>query len=106
MGYFNPLLKLPAMQELMDRPAADRELFARLLTEMRLHANAEAEKSWKRRKGPMAFYWRVVATYCRHIAHALTRGAATRHAASVAHAQRHQAINRVRNGAGEQVPLC
>ncbi len=51
MGYINPLLKLPAAAGLI--------------------AASEPER---RRKGPMAAYWRAVATYARHTAHVLEHG--------------------------------
>lgn len=43
------------------------------MRELRVQANHEAEVSWARRKGVIAAYWRAVATYARHLAHALTR---------------------------------
>jgi hypothetical protein len=45
-----------------------------LLRELRAEADHEAENAWRRRKGPMAAYWRAVATYARHAAHALGKG--------------------------------
>jgi hypothetical protein len=75
MGYINPLLRLPACRKLLQLPAEQRGPLEALLRELRAEADAEAERSWKRRKGPMAAYWRAVATYARHIAHALSRGA-------------------------------
>ncbi len=74
MGYVNPLLKLPAAQEIMAMPPEQREPLIRLLRELRTQCNDLAEVSWKRRKGPMALYWRVTATYVRHVAHALSKG--------------------------------
>ena len=74
MGYINPLLRLPAGRALMTPPAEDRRRIAGVMRELRGQANEEAEKAWKRRKGPMAAYWRAVATYARHLAHALERG--------------------------------
>ncbi|MGU2073411.1 hypothetical protein ACSETA_10695 [Pseudomonas aeruginosa] len=55
------------------------------MRELRVQANTEAENAWRRRKGPMAAYWRAVSTYARHIAHALsnsnkTEGATMRRA--------------------------
>lgn len=73
MGYLNPLLKLPAGRALLALPQADRERIEAVMRELREQANSEAEKSWKKRKGPMAAYWRTVATYARHIAHALSK---------------------------------
>lgn len=71
MGYINPVLKLPAAQRLLALPPEQRELLAQLFTELRHDANREAENAWRRRKGPMASYWRATSTYCRHTAHAL-----------------------------------
>lgn len=76
MGYINPVLKLPAAQRLLALPPEQRELIEDLFRELRHAAYIEAEKAWKRRKGPMASYWRAVATYARHVAHALRHGVA------------------------------
>jgi hypothetical protein len=73
MGYVNPLLKLPAAQKLLELPADQRAVIEQLLRELRADADRLAEQSWKKRKGPMAAYWRAVATYARHLAHALSR---------------------------------
>ncbi|WP_074872452.1 hypothetical protein [Lysobacter enzymogenes] len=72
MGYINPLLSLPAAQALLSLPAEDRARIEAVMRELRDQANQEAEKAWKKRKGPMAAYWRAVATYARHVAHALS----------------------------------
>ncbi|EKS9798928.1 hypothetical protein QDD76_004921 [Burkholderia cepacia] len=74
MGYENPLLKLPAGQALQRLPAELRAPLEAVLRELRDQANAEAENAWRRRKGPMAAYWRAVSTYARHTAHALRQG--------------------------------
>lgn len=74
MGYINPLLRLPAGKALLDLPAEDRARIEAVMRELRDQANAEAECAWKRRKGPMAAYWRAVSTYARHLAHALSSG--------------------------------
>lgn len=42
------------------------------MRDLRDQANTEAENAWRRRKGPMAAYWRAVSTYARHMAHALS----------------------------------
>lgn len=78
MGYSNPLLKLPAAQRLMQLPAEQRAGLELLMRELRADADRLAEQSWKKRKGPMAAYWRAVATYARHVAHALSRPAEAR----------------------------
>jgi hypothetical protein len=71
MGYINPLLQLPAARKLQELSPGQREALAELMTELRHQANAEAETCWRRRKAPMAAYWRAVSTYARHIAHCL-----------------------------------
>jgi len=73
MGYENPLLKLPAGKALLALPVEDRRRIEAVMRELRDQANTEAEKSWLKRKGPMAAYWRAVSTYARHLAHALSQ---------------------------------
>jgi hypothetical protein len=73
MGYMNPLLKLPAGKALLALPPEDRARIEAVFRELRDQANDEAENAWRRRKGPMAAYWRAVSTYSRHLAHALSR---------------------------------
>ena len=71
MGYRNPLLNLPAGRALSELSPDQRRPLVALLRQLRQQANQEAEKAWKKRKGPMAAYWRAVSTYARHTAHAL-----------------------------------
>lgn len=73
MGYLNPLLQLPAGKALLALPLEDRRRIEAVMRDLREQANKEADKAWARRKGPMAAYWRAVATYARHTAHALSR---------------------------------
>lgn len=77
MGYLNPLLTLPAGQALQKLPKEDRARIEAVMRQLRDQANKEAEKAWAKRKGPMAAYWRAVATYARHTAHALSHQAPT-----------------------------
>lgn len=74
MGYVNPLLRLPAAHKLLALPAEQRAPLEALMRELRADADREAENAWRRRKGPMAAYWRAVSTYARHVAHALSKG--------------------------------
>lgn len=70
----NPLLALPAMQRLAALLAGRPELRAavlELLLEIRNHARASAQLSWRRNKGPMALYWKVVGVYAGHILRAI-----------------------------------
>jgi len=76
MGYENPLLKLPAAQKLLALPPDQRQVIEALMRELRADADHQAEASWRKRKGPMAAYWRAVSTYARHVAHALSKGRA------------------------------
>lgn len=85
MGYINPLLHLPAGRALRQLPPEDRARIEAVMRELRAQANEEADRAWARRKGPMAAYWRAVATYARHIAHALSQRQPN--AASAAQAQ-------------------
>ena len=64
-------LKLPAGKALLALPKSDRSRISSVMRDLRSEANAEAEKAWARRKGPMAAYWRAVSTYARHVANAL-----------------------------------
>lgn len=73
MGYINPLLDLPAGQALLSLPPPERARIEAVMRELRDQANREAEVAWSRRKGPMAAYWRAVATYARHVAHAVSK---------------------------------
>ena len=73
MGYINPLLKLPAGRALLALPDDQRAAIEAVMRDLRAEADHEAEVAWRRRKGPMAAYWRAVSTYARHIAHACRR---------------------------------
>ena len=75
MGYFNPLLKLPAAKAILALGATQRSVLRMLLMDLRKHANDEADRCWRSRKGGLAAYWRTVATYTRHVAHALNQPA-------------------------------
>lgn len=75
MGYINPLLKLPAAQKLLALPPSpEKAAIEQLLRELRDQADELAELNWRRRKGPIASYWRSVATYTLHIARAMRKG--------------------------------
>lgn len=77
MGYINPLFQLPAANSLRRLPLEQRRAIALVFRQLRDQANTEAEQAWRRRKGPMAAYWRSVATYARHTAHVLEQKTAT-----------------------------
>jgi hypothetical protein len=67
----NPVLALPAVEQLRSLPPAAREQLRAVLMDLRADAQARAEQSWRRHKGPMAAYWRAVGVYAGHIARAI-----------------------------------
>ena len=70
-GVRNPVLLLPAAARLCALPLAPRQLLGDLLREIARDADVRAERAWKKRKGPMAAYWRATSTYAKHIARAI-----------------------------------
>jgi len=74
MGYENPLLSLPSVRKVLALPREQRRALEALMRDLRAEADNLAEVSWRRRKGPLATYWRAVSTYARHVAHALSKG--------------------------------
>jgi hypothetical protein len=70
-GVRNPVLLLPTAARLCSLPLAQRQLLGDLLREIAWDADARAERAWKKRKGPMAAYWRATSTYAKHIARAV-----------------------------------
>lgn len=70
----NPVLRLPAARAIMEEvPRDTRQLLGTLLRELATEARAEGEHCWRRGKAMMGAYWRVVAVYAKHIAHAIDR---------------------------------
>lgn len=67
----NPVLVLPAVQALRRLDPEDRTALQRLLLEIRDDARLRAEKSWHRRKPPVAAYWAACAVYAGHIARSI-----------------------------------
>jgi hypothetical protein len=51
-------------------PEPEKKRLRSLLLEMAAEANEKAEHCWRKRKGPMAAYWRAVSTYAKHTAKA------------------------------------
>ncbi|GIU74795.1 MAG: hypothetical protein KatS3mg004_1882 [Bryobacteraceae bacterium] len=74
MPRHNPVLDLPECKELLGLPDASRIALARALCGLASAADTKADISWRRRKAPMAAYWRAVSIYARHIARALKGG--------------------------------
>ena len=63
----NPLLALVSAERLQGLPKESRDALRALLLELRASAHEKAEHSWRKRKGPLAVYWRCVAVYAGHI---------------------------------------
>lgn len=67
----NPVLGLPGIDELRALPAECREPLRQVLMGIRADAQAKAQVSWRKNKGPMAAYWKAVGVYAGHIARAI-----------------------------------
>lgn len=67
----NPVLALPSAAKLALLPPAARLALAEVLRDLRIDAAARAEQAWRRRKAPMAAYWRAVSVYAGHVARAI-----------------------------------
>jgi hypothetical protein len=74
----NPLLALPSVAAIRALPLEVRAPLAELLRELSRDADAKAEASWRRRKGPMAAYWRATSVYAIHAARAVVSPAERR----------------------------
>ncbi|MGL4966144.1 MAG: hypothetical protein ACRC67_33295 [Inquilinus sp.] len=69
----NPVLALPAMDRFRLLDAAQRQAVEGLLRDISRHAAAQAEHCWRRKKAPMAVYWKVVSVYAKHAARAIAK---------------------------------
>lgn len=70
----NPILGLPAARAALDElTPREKAALAKALLAIRAEAEAKAQESWRRRKGPMAAYWLAGGVYMGHIARYLRR---------------------------------
>lgn len=69
----NPLMCLPEAERLRSLPPEAASALCAFLRGLARRADELAELSWRRRKAPMAAYWRAVAVYCRHITRVVGR---------------------------------
>jgi hypothetical protein len=67
----NPILALPAAARLAALEPGAKIALRAVLLDLRLDAACRAESSWRRRKAPMAAYWRAVSVYAGHTARLL-----------------------------------
>ena len=65
------LLKHRWARRFQELPPPARDALRTALLDLRADAAYLAELQWRRRKGPMALYWRVVSVYAGHLARAL-----------------------------------
>ena len=64
----NPVLGLPAAQEILSLSIEIRRPLGLLLRQLAAQARDKANKSWASHKPPMAAYWAAVAVWAKHIA--------------------------------------
>lgn len=69
----NPVLGLPSARAIMDLPEDQRRPVGILLRELAKECDDQAERSWRKRKGFQAAYWRVVCTYAKHLARVIDK---------------------------------
>ena len=69
----NPVLALPAFRRILDLPAPEREALSALLDDLSKDALEKAETSWRKKKGPMAAYWKATSVYSQHCARAIRK---------------------------------
>ncbi|MBD2745732.1 hypothetical protein IC232_03385 [Microvirga sp. BT688] len=69
----NPVLGLPAFRRILDLPAPEREALSALLDDLSKDALEKAETSWRKKKGPMAAYWKATSVYSQHCARAIRK---------------------------------
>ncbi len=67
----NPVLALPAMQDLMALEPGTRALVRRMIQDLRAQANLKAAASFATCKWMMFAYWKIVGVYANHIQRAL-----------------------------------
>ncbi|WP_262267081.1 MULTISPECIES: hypothetical protein [Microvirga] len=69
----NPILALPAFKAVYSLPDDTKLVLASLLDNLSKDAEAKAQTSWLKKKGPMAAYWKACAVYAKHIARAIRK---------------------------------
>lgn len=69
----NPLLALPAADQLRALDAGSKAALRAVLIELQIDARDRAQKCWDRHKAPMAVYWKAVGVYAGHLARVVGR---------------------------------
>jgi hypothetical protein len=80
----NPILALPAFRAVYSLPDETKVALASLLDNLSRDAEAKAQTSWLKKKGPMAAYWKACAVYAKHIARAIRKSCCTKTSISAA----------------------
>lgn len=66
----NPLMNLPAAAAIIKLPPVAKAALRAVCLDLAKDAHAKAEYCWKKRKAPMAAYYRAVGVYAGHLAKA------------------------------------
>jgi len=69
----NPVIDLPAAQEILDLGPDQRRLLGTLLWQFSQQARTKADACWGGGKGMMAGYWRTASSCARHLAHVVAQ---------------------------------
>jgi uncharacterized membrane protein len=70
----NPILALPAAQELLALPMEQRQILKRLLRQLKAQCREQEANAYARRKGPMVAYYMASGTVAGHIANVMAEG--------------------------------
>lgn len=62
----NPLLSLPAAEDLQSLSPEAKAALRKLLKQIQMDARVRAQKCWETHKAPMAAYWKAVSVYANH----------------------------------------
>ena len=72
----NPMLALSEVQDAANLPPVAREALRSMLVAVSKACREKGDEAWRKRKPPMAAYWKSNAVHARHLAHALATVAA------------------------------
>jgi hypothetical protein len=67
----NPVLALPAAQQMANLPPEAKAAFCDLLQQLQTDCRQRANHAWAKHKAPMAAYWKQNAVWAGHIRKAL-----------------------------------
>lgn len=70
----NPILRLPAAQELMALPADQRAVIKRILRDLKAQCRVEEARVYRQRKGPLVQYYMAMGTIMGHLANVAGKG--------------------------------